>query len=98
MALLSKHNADIELENLAHRTSYGSDGSKSGMPRLDLCHNCGKIQALHVEGKCVFDASTFKPVDQDFATFKTEFMQWASGQKLEDALCHIVYELTRRDR
>lgn len=96
MATLSHHQTDIELEN----TQYNSSGqikSNSPMPRLDMCHNCGKSHASHVDGKCLFESSKFMPVDQDPDTFRRNFLTWISGQKLEEAFCRIVYELTRRD-
>lgn len=97
MATLSNHNADIQLENLTHRG--GNQYSPNNlMPRLDLCHNCGRVHAMHVEGKCLFESSIFNPRDQDYETFRRDFMSWLQGQKLEDAFCNIVYELTRRDR
>lgn len=88
------HGIDIELTN-----SYTNEQEKATpMPRMDTCHNCGKVQAMHTDNKCLFDASTFKPLDQGYAEFRSKFMSWAQGQKIEEALCNIVYELTRRDR
>ena len=85
---------EIELSNF----SYKSAIEPNDMPRLDLCHNCGKTQGVHVEGKCMFDASTFKPRDPSYTDFRRQFMAWASGKQIEEALVEIVYELTRRDK
>jgi hypothetical protein len=94
MAELKNLHAEIELTN-----PFTSSGGKSdSMPRLDTCHTCGSVQSMHQDNKCLFVSTMFKPVDQGYTEFRTKFMQWAHGQKIEDALCNIVYELTRRDR
>jgi len=94
MAELKHTHTEIELTN-----PYTSQQEKSDpMPRMDTCHNCGKVQSMHTDNKCLFVSTMFKPVDQGYTEFRSKFMQWASGQKIEDALCNIVYELTRRDR
>ena len=78
---------------------YTSNAEKNTpMPRMDTCHNCGKVRAGHIDNKCLFDASTFKPRDDSYESFRSQFMSWVQGQKLEDGLCNIVYELTRGDR
>lgn len=97
MAVVKPSQMDIELENTQWNNT-GTISSTSAMPRLDLCHNCGKTHAVHVDGKCLFEASKFIPVDQDREQFRQRFLSWAAGQKLEEALCRIVYELTRRDQ
>lgn len=91
MATIKNTSLELELE------SFSTSNRKDPMPRLDVCHNCGKLHSAHVEGKCLFDSSTFTPVDQEFYTFRTNFLSWLHGQKLEDAFANIVYELTRRD-
>lgn len=97
MATISHHQSDIELENTVHNTT-GTLKSNTPMPRLDMCHNCGKSHSMHANGKCLFESSTFKPVDQDPDSFRRDFLQWAAGQKIEECFCRIVYELTRRDQ
>ena len=94
MADFKNVSADIELAN----TFTNEPERAEAMPRMDTCHNCGKVRSGHAEGKCLFDASTFAPRDRSYQEFRTEFMRWACGQKIEDALCNIVYELTRGDR
>lgn len=92
MAQIKNNSLDLEL------SGYSSTaGWKSSMPRLDVCSHCGKLHSAHVEGKCLFDASTFTPVDQNFYNFQSQFLAWLNGQKIEDAFAQIVYELTRRD-
>jgi hypothetical protein len=94
MAEFKNVHADIELAN-----PYTSQPEKSeAMPRMDRCHNCGHSAASHADNKCLFVSTTYKPVDLDYTSFRGQFMQWVQGQKIEDALCNIVYELTRRDR
>lgn len=94
MTTIKNFHTEIELTN-----PYNSGYEKADpMPRMDVCHNCGKVQSMHTDNKCLFDSSVFRPVDQGYAEFRTKFLSWAHGQKLEDALCNIVYELTRRDR
>ena len=95
MAEIKSTHTEIELTN----TGYTYSAEKNdAMPRMDRCHNCGKVQALHTDNKCLFDASSFTPVDLSYADFRVKFLAWGSGQKIEEALCNIVYELTRRDR
>lgn len=94
MAELKNLHTEIELTN-----PYTSNGEKNTpMPRMDTCHNCGKSRATHTDNKCLFEATAFSPRDLSYAEFQSQFMSWAQGQKLEDALCNIVYELTRGDR
>ena len=94
MAELKNVHAEIELTN-----PYTNNGEKTTpMPRMDTCHNCGKVRAGHVDNKCLFEAASFKPRDESYESFRTQFMSWAHGQKIEEALCNIVYELTRGDR
>jgi len=94
MAELKNTTLDIELSHL-----YSNASEKAqAMPRMDQCHNCGHSRPTHVDGKCLFVSTMFKPLDKDYTSFRTEFMQWVHGQKIEDALCNIVYELTRGDR
>ena len=89
-------NLRMEIELMHPHTSNAE--KTQPMPRMDVCHNCGKTRAGHIENKCLFDSSTFAPRDESYESFRSQFMTWAQGQMLEDALCNIVYELTRGDR
>lgn len=73
-----------------------SSASVARMPRADDCHNCGQPLADHGGGKCLFDASNAHPITKE--EFVKRFAGWVSGQKIEDALANIVYELTGGNR
>lgn len=74
--------------------SYGSSSpSTPPMPRATQCGNCGRQYAEHPEGKCLFDSSQFR--QEDLSVFKSRFEAWANGQRLEDCLAQIVYNLTK---
>lgn len=62
------------------------------MPRADDCHNCGQPRAEHGHDKCLFDATNAQPLSRE--EFVKRFSGWIYGQKIEDALANIVYELT----
>jgi hypothetical protein len=95
MAEIKHRHSELELSNCGY---LSGQQVAAPMPRMDLCHNCGHTQVQHIEGKCLFDAGRFVPRDTDYSQFRVQFMSWLGGQQLEEALCNIVYELTRRDR
>jgi hypothetical protein len=95
MAEIKNLHAEIELTN---PYSSGHTEKSQPMPRMDTCHNCGRARATHTEGHCLFESTSYKPRDQSYESFRSEFMSWIQGQRLEDGLCNIVYELTRGDR
>lgn len=84
--------ADVSIEL---HSDYSAVQYTSLMPRGDDCHTCASPANTHPNGKCLFEASQLQPISRD--EFTKRFRAWVAGQKLEEALGNIVYELTRRD-
>ena len=64
------------------------------MPRADSCLCCGKAFEQHVDRKCLYSSTDY--VEEPEIAFMTRFSAWANGQKIEECLARIVYELTKK--
>jgi hypothetical protein len=75
-------------------SSYGTaPPSTQPMPQATACSVCRKHYSEHVEEKCLFDSTMFQ--QEDFYAYRQRFEAWMAGQRLEDCLALIVYNLTR---
>jgi hypothetical protein len=90
MASMGPTSADITLT-----VNYGGGASSvtGPMPRADVCKICHRVYADHAEGKCLFESTKFQ--EEDFYGYHSRFAAWMAGQRLEDCLARIAYELTK---
>lgn len=63
------------------------------MPRADDCFMCSKPKDQHQHTKCLFNSTTYTPLSRN--DYQNRLIAWLAGQKIEEALTNIIYELTK---